>query len=100
MSSVKVKYQGHSFQKKKKKTGRCGGIGVSQIHLVSMYAITATETSSPRRFVITITRTFLDATLLDVVIVDVCSSKSVKIIKPVSIGEPVVTVCAKKKKNT
>ena len=29
-SSVRVKYQGHSFRK----NGRCGGIGVSQKHLV------------------------------------------------------------------
>ena len=59
VSSVKVKYRGHSFRNK----GRCGSIGVSETHLESMYVITATKTSSPRRFVITITVNVSDATL-------------------------------------
>ena len=40
------------------KKNLCGGSGVSQAHLVSMYVITATKTSSPPRFVITITVNF------------------------------------------
>ena len=31
---VRIKYQGHSFRKKKKKKGRCGGKSVSQTQLL------------------------------------------------------------------